>query len=151
MTQENKTDEYLRNLKEGLNEFGQKVNRMVDDFLSGEPTSTGSLTLPWDAYETNTHYIIDIEVPGIQKRDISVQVVDGVLNLKGIKKPLTADDVIYHRRGRRYGDFFQSFELPVNIELKDIKANYENGLLRVRFPLLQPREEDDESTRIDIE
>lgn len=142
MSTENRPEDYLRNFKEGINDFGNKVNQMVDDFLKGEEGGESKVRAAADVFETESHYIIEIELPGFNKENIKTQVVDGILILKGTKNFAEgADQNLYLRRERRFGEFMRSFELPEYVLLKDIKAGFDNGVLSVRF-VIDPEKKD---------
>ena len=148
MNKENKADDYFRSFKEGFNELGQKVNRMVDDFLNKEGMS-GEARIAADEYETADLYLIEMELPGLKKADVSLKVVDGVLNVKGEKVGGENEVIRTHRRERSYGSFMRSFPLPAYVELEKIKARFEEGVLTVRFQKSQT--DQDDQTDINIE
>jgi len=144
-----KPEDYLRSLREGLNDLGQKVNRVIDDVFTGE-AMVGEVKALADEFETDTHYIIEIELPGVKKEEIHLQVVDGVLNITGKKVRGEAyTNPRLHKRERRFGEFSRSFPLPGFVELENIKAKSENGILTVMFPKNKP--ESEQSTDINIE
>ena len=153
MSNEKKAEDLFRNFKEGLGEFGQKVNKMVDDLLAGDVNAeAGELRVRADVYETRDHLVLEVELPGVSKEDVNVQIHDGILSIKGEKKR-TADieKVSYLSRERRAGSFLRNFVLPEYVELGQIKAKYDSGLLTIRLPIVRATEDDDNSTDIIID
>ena len=69
------------------------------------------------------------------KKDIVIDVRDGVLTLKGersYEKEVAEDK--YYRKERTYGKFERSFTLPVNVDAEHIKAEYKDGVLKIEVP-----------------
>jgi len=144
-----KPEDYLRSLREGLNDLGQKMNKMVDDVFSGEMAG-GEVRVLADEFETSDMYIISMELPGVSKDQVSLQVVDGVLNVQG--KKIRSSEFVQprlHKRERRFGEFSRSFPLPGFVDLDNIKAKFDEGILTISFPKKQTQTE--ASTDINIE
>lgn len=144
MSKENKADDIFRNLKEGFGDFGQKVNKMVDDLFAGDiGADSGEVRIRVDVYETRDQLVIELELPGVSKEAVSVHINDGILSIKGEKKPTAdAEKVSYITRERRAGSFLRNFPLPDYVEVGQIKAKYESGLLTVRLPIIREEEEE---------
>jgi HSP20 family protein len=116
------------------------MDRFVDDFWS--PTRTqmsakGSFFAPHvDIVERDDHYEITAEIPGIKKEDIKITLDNGVLRLEAEnhmeKKEEKEGKVI--RQERRYGKYMRSFDLGGNIHEEDIKATFEDGILKLTAP-----------------
>ena len=88
-----------------------------------------------DISETENHYEVKAEVPGLKKEDIKLAVEDNVLTLSGEKKTeKETDKKNYHRLERAYGRFERSFRLPKQVNVENIKASYKNGVLTVNIP-----------------
>jgi len=152
----NKEKDILKDLGEGLSAFGQRVGKkmseIVDSFSTEDEAGDGKVNVATDVYETGTHYVIEVELPGVQKSDVKISAQDELLTVKGEKKK--SDDsgrAVYHGRGRRYGTFIKSFELPEGLEMENIKAQFNDGVLYIKFPKQNPEAEDEEQTTIDIE
>lgn len=97
------------------------------------------LTTTWapvvDIFETHDAILIKAELPGINEKDIRVEMENGVLTLRGerkVEKNLTDKD--YRRIERSYGKFVRTFTLPPNVEFNKIAAVYNNGLLELEIP-----------------
>ena len=146
---ENKTPEdYFRSFQKGLSDIGQKMNQMVDGLWSSD-FFQGDLRVPTDIFETDDLFVVEVEIPGASKKEVSVQIVDDHLSIKGKKVPKDRTEAFDHQSERRFGEFLQSIPLPSYVQMDSIKAKYEDGLLRVQFKKNPITEEDQQS--IDIE
>lgn len=149
MDNENKTEDYFQTFKEGFSEFSQKVKKTFDDLMSSDGSIMGELSIPADVYETREHFVIELELPGAIKSDVSVQIVDEELVIKGLKRRRELDVIETYRSQRRYGEFLHHFPLPDYIDMANIKAKYEHGVLRVKFPKTDVDPEDSSEVTID--
>jgi HSP20 family protein len=104
-----------------------------------------------DIKTTDKELIICLELPGVQKDQLNVEVIQGrFLRVTGEKK----DD--YEKKSdsekryveRVYGKFSRTFSLPKNVRVDDIRATFENGVLRVTVPL--PHEVAKDTKKIEI-
>jgi HSP20 family protein len=88
-----------------------------------------------DVRETADTYAISFELPGTEKEDVSVEVHDGVLTVKGEKKASeVAEGERRHHIERVYGSFTRAFTLPTDVEGDAVKATFRNGVLTVEIP-----------------
>ena len=85
--------------------------------------------------ENGKAYTVSMELPGLDEKDISLTVQNGVLTIQGEKK-LDYDEQKenYHVMERRYGSFQRSLRLPDIIDDTKIDARFDNGVLRVMLP-----------------
>ena len=117
-----------------------QMNRMLDDFfVPSKRVDNGASLWNWnpavDIYDNDEHIIIKAELPGIDKKDISVDVKDRVLTLKGERnsdKEVKEDK--FYRRERFYGKFERAFTLPAAVDPDSIKADYTDGVLKIEVP-----------------
>ncbi len=117
--------------------FRERFNRLFNEV--GFPTdwNEDSLTMSsWnpavDVYESNGNIVLKAELPGVDKKDISVDVKGRILTLKGERssdKEVKEDN--YHRKERFYGKFQRAFTLPMEVDADKIKAEYKDGVLKV--------------------
>lgn len=85
-----------------------------------------------DIREYQNKYIIEIDLPGLKKEDITINYENGYLTIKATKNTELKTEV-YIRRERFYGEVKRSFYIGEKKET-DIKATYENGILTISFP-----------------
>ena len=116
------------------------MNRVFGDFYFPTNREEGDLSMwNWnpvvDVYDNDDNIVLKAEIPGIDKKDIEIDVKGRVLTLKGERSSdneMKEDN--YYRRERCFGKFERAFTLPVNVELDKIKANYKDGVLEIEIP-----------------
>lgn len=114
-------------------------DRIFNDFWSPASANTPSNTFfspRVDIKEKNGHYEISAELPGVDKKDIQVNINDGILVIEAkINHEDTEEkDGRILRRERRYGKFMRSFDLGGDVREKDIKASFKDGVLKLEAP-----------------
>ena len=113
------------------------------DLLNEDPfygvfNSKNTNVLRSDIKETDDNYIIDIEVPGISKNDISISFEDKNLTVKVSNKK--QENVKYLHSERLTGTFSKSFYIG-NVKQESIKASFDNGLLTISIDKNSVKEE----------
>lgn len=110
------------------------TSRLRDEFGMGrwEPAV--------DILDNKENIIIKAELPGVDKKDIEIDLKDHILTLKGERsyENEVKEDNYYHRE-RTFGKFQRSFRLPLDLDPNKIKADYKDGVLRIDIP--KPEEE----------
>ena len=93
-----------------------------------------------DILDNKDKIVIKAELPGVDKKDIKIDLKDHVLTLKGERsyENEVKEDNYYHRE-RTFGKFQRSFRLPLDLDPDKIKADYQDGVLRIEIP--KPEEE----------
>ena len=88
-----------------------------------------------DIYETKESIVLNVELPGVTKEDISLEVKDSTLTLRGEKK-LEKDvkEENFHRMERTYGGFTRAFTLPSTVQQDKVKAKFKDGILEIMLP-----------------
>ncbi|HEU5360470.1 MAG TPA: Hsp20/alpha crystallin family protein [Candidatus Deferrimicrobiaceae bacterium] len=116
------------------------MNQIFEDALSRsrgreEGLRSGMWTPAVDIYETNDSVVVKAELPGVEKDQISVEVKDGILSLRGERKfEKEVKEESYHRIERSYGNFQRSFSLPVSVDQDKVTARFKDGVLEVKLP-----------------
>jgi len=88
-----------------------------------------------DIAETDKKYTITAEIPGVEKKDISIEISDSTLVIKGEKKHEKEEkDKNYHVIERSYGAFQRILSLPEDVDEEKIEAKFENGVLKINLP-----------------
>jgi len=88
-----------------------------------------------DIYDNDKNIIITAELPGIDKKDIVIDVKDGVLTLKGERSfDNEVKEKKYYRRERTFGKFERVFRLPADVDPEKISADYKDGILKIDIP-----------------
>jgi HSP20 family protein len=123
-----------------LPSFQHEMNRMVNEFFgdgNGEAAGTGlsSWTPAVDIHETDDGFVIKAELPGVSKDDVSVDVHQNTLTLRGQRKhEAEVKQDKYHRVERSYGTFQRSFVLPTVVDQEKVQATFKDGVLELHLP-----------------
>lgn len=138
-----------------LSAMQDRVNRIFEDFFRSpygrddQLTSSGWLP-PVDIFETEKEVVLKAELPEMKESDISINVENNVLTLRGerrLESETREED--YLRLERSYGSFTRSFTLPSSVDRDRINARYRDGILRVTLP--KKEEVKPKAIRIDVE
>src|SRR5210317_1506077 len=117
-----------------------RINRMFNEpyWLTGrmdDDTDMGMWNPAVDLYEKDDHFVIKAELPGVDKKDISIDLKDRVLTLSGERSyENEVKEENYYRRERSYGKFQRVFTLPADVDSDKIKADFNDGLLQIEVP-----------------
>lgn len=126
-----------------MREWSQEFDQIFDDMNRVfAPIRTGQGTLssqiPCDVHESDSGYLLSIDIPGVSKDDISVEFNGGVLVVSGTRSSeSTSKDLKSHRIERTVGSFQRSFRMPEGVDPENIQANYENGVLYLNLPKME--------------
>lgn len=131
----------------------QRMNRMFHDSFSRAMDLSGPTFLSQhtffepeiDINESGTHYVVKLDLPGMEKDQINVEVKDHFLVVSGnrkIEKEETDKDGKFYRAERSFGSFSRAVPLPADANQDDIQAEYKNGVLSVKIAKLIPAEGD---------
>ena len=122
-----------------LNMLQDRMNRLFDDagrpWRPDEPAATTSWSPSVDIFETEGEIVVKAELPGIDRKDIQLNLENNVLSLRGERKfqKETKDDN-YHRIERSYGVFSRAFSIPATVDEERIRADYKDGVLKIVLP-----------------
>jgi HSP20 family protein len=115
----------------GLRLFQDSINRLLSD--------DGVRTRPWapavDILETENEIVLKADVPGVELKDIDIQLENGTLTVKGARKMENEEkNKGFHRMERSYGSFVRVFTVPETVDAEQVKAGYEAGVLTITLP-----------------
>jgi HSP20 family protein len=89
-----------------------------------------------DVFERDNRLVTKIDLPGLKKEDIKVEVTDGHLAISGERKREEEEKgEQFYRCEREYGSFYRAVPLPEGVKLEDVKATFGDGVLEVSVPL----------------
>ena len=97
---------------------------------------------PTDVYETETSFVVRVEVAGMSESDFAINVEDNFLVISGVRTE-SPEWRAYRQMEIRFGEFSTAIELPLGVDVSQAEADYQNGFLSVLLPKLKP-------TKIDI-
>jgi HSP20 family protein len=103
-----------------------------------------------DVFEKDGRLVTKIDLPGMKKEDVKVEVTNGYLSISGQRKSeLEEEKDTFYRCEREYGSFYRAVPLPDGVKLEDVKATFNDGVLEVSLPL--PAKPKADVRRIEIE
>lgn len=113
-------------------------------FLRTKPAFEEAMFTPAiDVFVKDNRLFTRVDLPGLKKEDVKVEVVEGRLAISGERKHEVEekkDD--FYRSEREYGSFYRAVPLPEGVKLEDVKATFADGVLEVSMPLpAQPKPE----------
>jgi HSP20 family protein len=115
-----------------------RMNRMFNDqfgALTRDESLTGSFVPPVDVYEDENSIQVRLEVPGVEEKDIDIQLENNLLTVRGERKfEKEEKEENFHRIERRYGSFTRSFTLPTTVNSEGVQADYDKGVLTIQLP-----------------
>lgn len=114
-----------------LESFQRRIPRFFEDM------GVFPAVLPMaDVYERNGEFVYELEVPGFDEKDLSIEVTDHVLSIKGDRKEKTEEqNKIYRLHERLERRFERRFEVPPTADVEKLTAEFKQGVLSVRTPL----------------
>lgn len=120
----------------------REIDRLFEDFGRGFPTfGTGKNELlpNMDVTETDKEIEITAELPGLEEKDVQINVADNLLTIRGEKKSEKEEkDKNYRLIERSYGSFERTLELPDGCNADAIQASIAKGVLKVTVPKPAP-------------
>ena len=129
--------ESLRELS-AMQDRMNRMNRLLREPYSpegpAEALTTTALAPPVDIYEDEHNIILKIDVPGIDEKDIDVSVQNNTLTVHGERKIEKEEkEENFRRVERQYGEFTRSFTLPSSVDLGQVSAHYDKGVLKINL------------------
>ena len=132
------------------------VDRLFGDVMHGTRGTgpggrqpAGTIGLPLEVAETGAELRVVAELPGVEEKDVSVELVGDALTIRGEKRTEEErKDESYHLAERRYGAFSRTLRLPFAAEADKVQATFKNGVLTVTVP--KPAELRQQPKRIEV-
>ena len=117
-------------------ELEHEMDKIFSDFPFNprremRPTKNRNFSPACDFSETDSHYLVSVDLPGMNKDDVNVEVREGMLTISGERKSEHKEEGYQERY---FGSFTRSFTLPKMAKVEEIEANFENGVLRLAIP-----------------
>ena len=124
-----------------LANFHREFDQLFDTFFAsgrGEETSLSSFVPTVDIEEKDKEFSVIVELPGLRKEDIQINIKDKMLSISGEKKQeKTEKSANYLRSERVFGKFQRSFRLMDYADEANISAEFSDGVLSVSIPKLK--------------
>lgn len=121
----------------------QEIDRLFEGVTKGLPAfAGGGASLPrMDVSETDKAIEIEAELPGLETKDVQINLADNVLTIRGEKKSEREEkNKDYHLVERSFGSFSRSVELPQGVKAEDIAAEIAKGVLKVTVKKPAPKQ-----------
>ena len=124
-----------------LEDLSQDMERVFDSLL-GRTVGTMLRNGERDKYvpsldvsETKDAYLVHVDLPGVDPADVKVEMHDGKLAISGKRETKTEEkDRNYHRVERSRGSFFRALSVEGEVDVDNIEAKYEHGVLNITLP-----------------
>ncbi len=132
---------------------------IFDDFMRPSKAvssnfMTQSTVMKTDIKELDKAYQLDVELPGVKKENVTVELKDGALEIKVVSE-VNNDEKDekgkYLRRERFYGSCSRSFYVGEDVKEEDIKAKFDNGVLTITVPKVEAQAKVEQKKLISIE
>ncbi|MFW6139382.1 MAG: Hsp20/alpha crystallin family protein [Spirochaetota bacterium] len=125
-------------------DFTRDIDRWFDWDLMRPSDTWGLYEGDWsprlDVFENDDAYFIKMDVPGVEQKDIELNVTNDVLTIKGQRKSEAAEDRgkkkgdKYQREERMYGSFHRTIPLPSPVDTNNTDAKLRDGVLYITLP-----------------
>ena len=132
-----------------LNRRFYNLNRAFPQISSSEDSSISGFTPAMNTREGEFAYHIDVDLPGVAKEDIKVDVEEGILKISGernFKNETKEED--YYKVETSFGKFQRHFTLPDNVDAENISASSSDGVLEIVLPKIKEKEKEVKSIEI---
>ncbi len=132
----------------------ESINRLFSDTFPRTLMHDDFVISAWkpvvDIFDKDHAIVIHAELPGVTKENVSIEIKENILTLKGERvenKEIKEDK--YFRKERSFGSFERSFTLPSTINPENIKATFKDGILEIEIP--KPDEKKPKMVQINID
>ncbi|HEX2027857.1 MAG TPA: Hsp20/alpha crystallin family protein [Nitriliruptorales bacterium] len=121
-----------------LSGLQDEMERLFRSFFGGEPSSpstAGAWSPPLDVEETDEHFVLHVELPGMDPQDVDITLEESVLTISGERRFYRETDSEGFRRvERRFGRFHRAVRLPDRVTGEKVEAHYKDGVLTITVP-----------------
>jgi len=113
-------------------------SRIFRELMPSMAKEQGELIAAFDISESDDHFVVKADLPGIEPKSLDISLAGNVLTIKGEKKEEHEEkNERYYTIERQFGSFSRSFMLPADVKEEGIEASYRAGVLRVNIPKSQ--------------
>jgi HSP20 family protein len=120
-----------------LSQMQNRLNRLFEESYAPtrrEELGLGSFMPAVDVYEDEHAITLKMEIPGIDEKDVDVRIENNVLTVHGERKLEKEEkQENFQRVERQYGSFTRSFTLPAAVDVENVKAHYDKGVLKINL------------------
>jgi len=127
-----------------LSSLQTEMNRLFNTAFDTSPGGNGGGSRRWapamDLLETEDHFVLRADLPGMTQSDVNIELEDNVLTVSGERKAEHEEKREgFYRVERAFGSFSRSLTLPKGVDADAVTAGFDNGVLEVRIPKPEER------------
>ncbi len=115
----------------------KEMEELISNFWGSNPTNwlDGNLSPAVDVSEQENAFLMKVDIPGMEAKDLNVQVHGNTVTVSGQRQEeKETKDKTYYRMERRQGSFSRTINMPCNINEGEVAAEYVNGVLSLTLP-----------------
>jgi HSP20 family protein len=116
-----------------IDQIGERMRQMLEETFGERATEKGVWIPAVDIEEQDDAWVLELEVPGVKREDVNIEMVGNELTVTGEIKVQERSGIV-RRKTRRVGRFEYRVVLPDAVDPENIEARLEEGLLRIRVP-----------------
>ena len=129
-------------LEDLLGPIEEEIEFYFSNFLGSSYPSIYRKELCWkpptDVYETDTDFVVILELAQMKTEGVSITYQEGVLFIRGVRKAVPpSEQRRYHKMEINYGPFERKIAIPDNVDVEKLSAQYQMGFLEIRLPKIQ--------------
>jgi HSP20 family protein len=129
----------------------REIDNLLDRFFEGWPFGGPRKTSEWmpqvDVSETFNSLVIQVEMPGMEPKDVDISLKRNLLTIRGERKQVQGEEEEnFHQIERSYGSFSRTISLPVNVDEEKVEAHFKNGVLKI----IMPKGEEERVKKIEV-
>ena len=117
-----------------MEDLQRQMNRLFEDFF---PTRyrTAPEYPAVNIWADEESVLVTAELPGVKADDLDINVLGENLTISGVRQPdEVPEEARYHRRERGFGKFSRTIQMPFQVDVKNVKATFKNGVLNITLP-----------------
>ncbi|MFM8551261.1 MAG: Hsp20/alpha crystallin family protein [Nitrospiraceae bacterium] len=114
--------------------FDRQIDQLFNETLGLRSKSATTWAPRCNVYEDEHRFVVEALLPGMEAKEIAIQVEDGVLTLSGERRAADVSERTYLVKEIGLGEFTRSFTLPTNVDQGKVVASYKQGVLVIELP-----------------
>jgi len=115
----------------------REMDRLLTSVLAADRSTALAQAMPMDLYRSGDHYVLHVDLPGVDPGSIDVNVEDRTLTVRAQRSPRTDDDVQWLAKERPSGTYARQLTLGRGLALDAISATYSDGVLTLTIPVAE--------------
>jgi HSP20 family protein len=117
-----------------VQQLQDEMNRLFERWGNDGGRAVSASYPALNVWEEGENLLVEAELPGMDLKDLEIFVTgNNQLTIKGERKPVVVDKAVRHRQERGFGVFSRTLTLPFPVNADNVKAHFENGVLRLEL------------------